>query len=152
MLHYWKILLPLLSFYWRLQILRRQARNLTFSSSADCITVKQDRFQLHTQRHGNIYDFAILSLFVRFFCRLSLVFQVLVHFLEMQRRLTKLSLAYPIGSLRFDDGTVNDNVTNQWFDWSNAWVQIIVPHVWHALQLISKLRLLRQREPATENV
>ena len=24
-----------------------------------------------------------------------------------------------IGSLRFDDGNVNDNVTNQWFDWLN---------------------------------
>ena len=24
-----------------------------------------------------------------------------------------------IGNLRFDDGNVNDNATNQWFDWLN---------------------------------
>ena len=24
-----------------------------------------------------------------------------------------------INNLRFDDGNVNDNATNQWFDWSN---------------------------------
>ena len=141
-----------------------QARNLTFFSSADCITVKQDRFQLHTQRHGNIYDFAILSLFVRFFCRLSLVFQVLmlVHFLEMQRRLTKLSLTYPIGSLRFDDGTVND-VTNQWFDWLNeekysccTCGTLFGPKAWRSLPnddvKFSFLRLWRQRELAAVNL
>ena len=39
------------------------------------------------------------------------VFLVLVH---------AVAVYDSIGSLRFHDGNVNENATNQWFDWLNA--------------------------------
>ena len=39
--------------------------------------------------------------------------------LSLRHSLTDCALVLLIGNLRFDDDNVNDNATNQWFDWLN---------------------------------
>ena len=66
-----------------------------------------------------------------------------------------------VGSLRFDDGNVNDNATNQWFDWLNEEKQscctcgtLFAAMFWRSLPnddvKFSHLRFRRQRELVAE--
>ena len=73
------------------------------------------------------------------------------------------ALRWLLGSLRFDDGNVNDNATNQWFDWLNKEKQSCC--TWGTLSgamfcrslpnddvKFSHLRFWRQRELAAVNL
>ena len=68
-----------------------------------------------------------------------------------------------LGSLRFDDGNVNDNATNQWFDWLNEEynraaraARLFGTLFWRSLPndgvKFSYLRFWQQRELAAVNL
>ena len=79
------------------------------------------------------------------------------------RRRDYFNYLFPTGNLRFDDGKVNDNATNHWFDWLNKEKQscctcgtLVGAMLWRSLPnddvKFSHLRFWRQRELAAVNL
>ena len=71
---------------------------------------------LVSSAHKSVSDIYLLSTFATeyfYFCAFSFI----AYFFWNKYCLHDVNLL--LGSLRSDDGNVNDNATNQWFDWLN---------------------------------